>query len=446
LVLASNCKNTEKIIKKINQNALDSDQSYLELEYLSKYTAGRLPGTPQFDLAIEHIRQTLTKLGADSVWLIPVDAPGWAEIKKPEVKIILNDKKTINLNSVSLGESVSTTTKGIEAEVVLINTKEQIDSLGENGLKGKIVFFNQKMQVRNDYGIMGWQRVRGASMVSRYGAIGLLVRSLTTKRDNNPHTGVVRYDEKYPQIPAVALSWQAADSLENYLKIAPDLSVSIKTFCNNPGLVPSNNLIAEIKGSDFPNEILLLSAHMDAWHNAQGAQDDGGGVVQIVDVLRIFKELKIRPKHTIRIMAYTDEEQTSKGMEEYARYNLNRPEKHLIDIEVDHGIGIPDGYVIQADSTVFRKQDNWRKYLYKYNWNNIRFSNATDWPLFEKDKTILAYMTCFDDHYFDYHHSENDVFETINKLNLQSGSAALASFIYILDKMDVIDNPKKKNK
>ena len=438
------CKNTEMFLKKVQKNAVASDQSYQALEYLSKQAPGRLPGTPQSEKAIKFIEQKLKDYGADSVWLFPVKAPGWSELKKPVVEVLFNNNK-VNLNSVSLGECVSTTDDGVDAPVVVINSRDQIDSLGENGLKGKIVFFNLKMQTRGDYGKMVWQRVQGASLVSKYGAIGVLERSLTTKYDDNPHTGVVRYDDNYPKIPAVGISWKAADSLEILLAQEPQLKVHIETFCNNPGLVPSYNVIGEIKGSKYPDQILFLTGHLDAWHNAEGTQDDGGGVVQIIDVIRIFKTLGIRPLHTIRVMPYMDEEQYMNGMKQYEDYIAKTNQRHIFETEVDGGIGIPVGFSIQADSIVFTKQDQWRKYLAKLNANDIRFSGtyAKDWPLYPSEKIIMSRLSCNDEHYFDYHHSANDIFATADKHNLQMGSAVLATFIYILDKMDVIDNSKR---
>jgi hypothetical protein len=302
------------------------------------------------------------------------------------------------------------------------------------------------MKIRGDYGKWAWQRTMGASMVSKYGAVGVLVRSLTTKYDDNPHTGVVRYDENMPKIPAVALSWKAADTLEFFLQKNPDIMVHLETFCENKGSVQTYNVAGEIRGSKYPDEIFLLTAHLDTWFNTQGAHDDGGGVSQILDVIRIFKEMKIKPKRTIRVMPYIDEEQYNTGMIQYAEITSHDKQTHVLRIEVDHGIGIPVGFSIQADSVVFTKQDQWQKYIDSYKLNDIRFSGSYSEgaPLYAKNKTILAYLTCSDPHYFDYHHSANDIFESIDKKNLQSGSAALAAFIYILDKLDVIDNSKRE--
>jgi len=446
-IIFINCKNTETVIKQIYDNTTKSDASHKVLEYLSKETPGRLPGTRQSNEAIIYLQEILKNYGADSVWLVPVMASGWKENKKPVSSIVLSNNLQIPLNAVSLGQCISTSGSGIDAPVVVIDRKTQIDSLGESGLKGKIVFFNGKMKVRNDYGKWAWSRTQGASMVSKYGAIGVLVRSLTTKYDDNPHAGVVRYEENIPKIPAVALSWQAADSLENALQKSPDLMVHLETFCENPGNVQTYNVVGEIRGSQYPDEILFLSAHLDSWHNTQGAHDDGGGVSQIIDVIRIFKELNIKPKRTIRVMPYMDEEQYNNGMIQYAEIAENDNKTHIIRIEVDHGIGVPIGFSIQSDSAVFTKQHIWRTYLDKYNLKNIRFSGnySNSAPLYAKDKTILGYLTSDDPHYFDYHHSANDLFETVDKKNLQSGGAALAVFYYILDQMDIIDNSNRKN-
>jgi len=436
----------EKVIKSIYGNSLQSEKSYEMLRYLCTQAPGRLPGTSQSEKAISFVKETLIKNGADSVWLVPVLSTGWKELKKPTTEIILNNKLKLALNSVSLGQSISTSSNGIEAPIVIINNKAQIDSLGENGIKGKIVFFDAKMKVRTDYGKMIWQRTQGTSLVSKYGAVGVLVRSLTTKYDNNPHTGVMRYDEKAPKIPAVALSWQSADTLETYLKKNPELTFHLETFCDNPGYIKSFDVVGEIRGSQYPDEIFFLTGHLDAWFNAQGAQDDGGGVAQIVDVIRIFKELHIKPRHTIRIMAYMDEEQYLTGMNDYADYSSKTRQKHIFEIEDDYGAGLPTGLNINADSVVFTNQQNWRKYLQLYKINDITFSNSydIDWPLYTTDKIILSHLLTNDEHYFDYHHSANDVFESIDKKNLQSGSAALATYIYLLDNMDVIDNSKRK--
>lgn len=439
-------KKPEKVIKSIYNNSQHSDKSYEMLRRLCKEAPGRLPGTHELEKAIELVKETLILNGADSVWLIPVKSSGWKEVKKPIVQILLENYQQINLNAVSLGQSVSTTEQGIDAHVVRIDRKSQIDSLGEAGLKGKIVFLNLKMQERRDYGKMVWQRVQGASLVAEYGAIGVIIRSLTTKYDDVPHTGVMRYADDTNKIPAVALSWQAADSLEINLQNNPDLKVHLEVFCNNPGLINTNNVAGEIKGSKYPNDIFLLTGHLDAWFNTEGANDDGGGVAQIIDVLRIFKELNIRPKRTIRIMPYIDEEQFNTGIVQYAASTADDKQTHLIEIEVDNGIGVPYGFSIQADSSVFTKQNKWRKLLEPYQINKLRFSNsyAESWPLYQKNKIILGHLLCKDVHYFDYHHSANDVFESVDKTNLQSGSAALATFIYLLDKMEVIDNSKRK--
>ncbi len=439
-------KKLESVIDGIYKNSTLSDNSYKMLEYLCAETPGRLPNTIQSEKAIQFIRETLKKNGADSVWLVPVNSSGWKQLKSPETEIIIDENQQIPLNSVSLGQCISTVDNGIEAPIVVISTKEQIDSLGETGIKGKIVFFNGKMKVRGDYGKMAWQRTQGAPMVSKFGAVGVLVRSLTTKYDDNPHTGVVRYEEEYPKIPAVAISWQSADSLEIYLKKNPELKVRMATFCENPGYIKTYNVVGEIRGSQLPDEILLLTGHIDAWFNAQGAQDDGGGISQIVDVIRIFKELNIKPKRTIRVMPYMDEEQYLTGIIDYAAYASKNAQTHLFEIEVDGGLGVPYGFGIQADSAVFTKQDTWRKFLEDKGIKQLRFSNsyANSWPLYQTDKIILSHLMCLDEKYFDYHHSANDVFESVDKKNLQDGSAALAAFIYLLDELDVIDNSKRK--
>ncbi len=314
----------ESAIKQIYDKALTEGRSYSMLEYLATKIGPRLSGSPGAAAAVEWSRHEMDSF-ADSVKLQPVMVPHWLRGQKEEARIV-NSRKlgTVALNICALGGSIGTGPTGVNANIVEVKNFDDLRTLGEKNVKGKIVFFNRPMDATqintfSAYARAVDQRGSGPSEAAKYGAIGAIIRSMGSNIEDYPHTGGVRYAPNVAQIPAVAISTKHAELLSRVLKEERDLRVYFETHCETLPDAPSFNVIGEIKGSEFPNEIIVVSGHLDSWDLAQGAHDDGAGCVQAMEVIRLFKILGYKPKRTIRAVMYMNEENGLRGGIEYAK-------------------------------------------------------------------------------------------------------------------------------
>ncbi len=287
------------------------------------------------------------------------------------------------------------------------------------------------------YGQAADQRTSGASKAASLGAAGVIVRSLTTSLDDFPHTGGVRYTEGIKKIPAVAVSTKGANLLSTLLKADSDLILWYRTTCETRADVESANVIGEIRGSVYPDQIITVGGHLDAWDTGEGAHDDGAGCIQSIEVLRLFKKLGIQPKRTIRAVMFMDEEIAQRGGIEYAKQADLKKEKHYFALESDRGGLLPLGFGISAPPERLKKLLELKNYLEPY--GITRFTEGgggADIGPLGKSGTVLSSIVPDDNRYFDYHHSPNDTFDKVNIRELQLGSAAIASLIYLVDKLD----------
>lgn len=297
------------LIRKVFNEALTSYEAYHNLEWLCKNTAGRICGTPEAAEAVEFTRQLMNNMKLDSVWLQPIMVKSWKRGEKEVARIVSDKFGTISVPSCALGWSVGTGDPGLSARVVEVKSLEELKSKPVKEIEGRIVFFNQPMKQTNlgtfsSYGEAVWQRVDGPVEAAKLGAAGCVIRSMSIEIDDFPHTGITRYVDDVKQIPAIALSTKAAEMLSDYLTVDPDLYFFFRTTCLTGPDVPSFNVIGEIRGSAFPNEIITIGGHLDAWDIAEGAHDDGGGCIQSIEVLRLFQIVGIRPEHTIRAVMF----------------------------------------------------------------------------------------------------------------------------------------------
>jgi hypothetical protein len=270
--------------------------------------------------------------------------PHWERGAKESARVVSKKARNHDLHVCAIGGSVATPGNGITAEVVEVKNFEQLKSLGREKIEGKIVFFNRAADPAPIYTFEAYggavdQRTRGAMHAARFGAVGVIVRSVTHAHDNNPHTGIQHYADSVKAIPAMVAGTNDADSLSLWLKKDPALKLSLQTSCILHPEVQSYNIIAEIRGSELPREVIAFGGHLDSWDIGQGAHDDGAGVVQTIEVLRIFKTLNIRPRHTLRVVVFMDEEYDQRGAHAYAAEAIKRSgagaEKHLAAIEAD---------------------------------------------------------------------------------------------------------------
>ncbi|HPT32155.1 MAG TPA: hypothetical protein PLW67_09960, partial [Prolixibacteraceae bacterium] len=274
--------NTDLRIKEILWEALSDRTAYENLRVLCLTTAGRVTGSGKAEEAVELTFRMMEALGFDTVYRQPVEVPHWVRGEKEKAWLKSKRSGKIPLSVAALGMSAGTGSGGIKGQVVEVKGLEELPALGKERLKGKIVFFNRPMDVTlvntfSAYGGVADQRTLGASAAAEYGASGVIVRSLTTALDDFPHTGVLRYKEGVPEIPAVAISTLDAEVLSRTLKDDPETELFFKTNCETLPEVLSANVIGEIRGSLYPEQIITVGGHLDAWDPGEGAHDDGAG-------------------------------------------------------------------------------------------------------------------------------------------------------------------------
>ena len=429
-------------IRKIYDHALTKSQSYEWLEYLSTKVGGRLSGSPQAAAAVNYTQQMLDTLGLDSVWLQPCMVPHWVRGDKEQVRIVNSKSRgTINLDALALGNSVGTGTDGITAEVIELKNLDELEKLGRAKIAGKIVFFNRPMnptEIRtfNAYGGAVDQRVWGASKSAGYGAVAVLVRSLTTRLDDVPHTGVSVYEEGVTKIPALAISTNASELLSQLLKKEP-VRVFMRATCQTYEDKLSYNVIGEIKGSEKPEEIILVGGHLDSWDVGGGAHDDGAGCVHAMGVMQLIKQMNYRPKRTIRCVLFMNEENGLGGGKAYAKASNDNKEYHLAAIESDAGGFSPRGFSCEGEKTIFKekfkKMVAWLPLLEPYGITFTTGGSGADISPLKSQKGMLIGLRPDSQRYFDYHHTAIDLIDAVSKRELELGTAAMTSLVFLID-------------
>lgn len=429
-------------LRSVFDEALSDRTAYNNLEYLCKNTKGRLAGSPASEKAIEFTRQALLDAGADSVWLQKVPVPHWVRgIESCSVVSGINGKKDLDI--AALGLSIGTSEKGITAKVIEVHDFEELKTFGAKNVQGKIVFYNRPFDNKSISSFAGYggavnQRTSGASEASKYGAVAVIVRSVTPSLDSFPHTGVTHYADSLNQIPAVAVSTLDAELLSKWLKSDPALTVDLVSTCKNYPDTWSYNVIGEIFGSVKPGEYITVGGHLDAWDITEGAHDDGGGCVQAIELIRIYKKLGIKPKRTVRAVMFMNEEMSSTGGKMYAAEAKRKGEIHFAALESDRGVLSPRGFAFDADGAELEKLQTLAKWFAPYNIRDFdKGGGGSDiGPLRALGALQIGYIPD-SQRYFSYHHSANDTFDKINIRELQMGSAAIASLIYLIDLFDL---------
>ncbi len=433
-------------IRKIYDAALTKGKCYEWLTHLTTRIGGRLSGSPQAAAAVEYTRQMLDTLGLDQVYLQPCMVPHWVRGDKEEVRIINSTSRgTINLNATALGNSVGTGKRGISAEVIEVKSLDEVDELGKANIEGKIVFYNRPMdpkQVRtfNAYGGAVDQRVYGPAKAAEYGAVGTLVRSITTRLDDVPHTGVTVYKDGVKQIPALAISTNDAELLSSLLE-DEKVRIYMQSTCQKLADVVSHNVIGEIKGSESPEKIILIGGHLDSWDIGSGAHDDGAGCVHAMDVLQLLKRVGYQPKHTIRCVLFMNEENGLGGGKEYAKISNEKGEFHMAAIESDSGGFTPRGFSCDGDDAIFTEKFKqvikWLPLLEPYGLGLSKGGSGADISPLKSQKGLLFGFRPDSQRYFDYHHTDIDNIDAVNKRELEMGAASITSLVYLIDKYGI---------
>lgn len=449
LLLATQLKaqqSDEIQIKNIYNEALVNGKGYGWLNYLSNQIGGRLSGSVQAQQAVEYTKEVMDSLGLDRVWLQAVKVPKWVRGTPEFAYLESNPGITNNVPICALGGSVATPFGGLKAKVVEVNGIEGLETLGREKIEGKIVFFNKPMDPTNintfqSYKGCADQRYSGAAEAAKFGAVGVIVRSLNLRLDDYPHTGAMSYGDTpvEERIPAAAISTNGAELLSTTLKLNPNINFFFRQNCKVLPDADSFNVIGEIKGSTYPDEIMVVGGHLDSWDLGDGSHDDGAGCVQSMEVLRLLKTTGYTPKRTIRVVLFMNEENGLRGGVTYAEQATKKGEKHIFALESDAGGFTPRGFSFDCDQANFNQVLGWKSLFEPYliHLFNKGGSGADIGPL-KSDNIVLAGLRPDSQRYFDHHHAANDTFEHVNKRELELGAATMTSLIYLFDTYGVV--------
>jgi hypothetical protein len=428
------------IIRKIFTETLVNGDAYDWLRDLTKNIGHRLSGSPQAAKAVEWAKKKMIEAGADTVIMQEVMVPHWVRGEKEKATIVEANGNKTDVPILALGNSVSTPPEGITAEVIEISNFSEFEKLGKEKIKGKIVFFNhpfkeEHVNTFDAYGEAVKYRWSGPGEASRYGAVATVCRSMTNILDDYPHTGSMRYNDSLPKIPCCAISTNAADLLSRLLRANNKTKFFLKQNCHFLDSVLSYNVIGEIKGSEFPNEYIVVSGHLDSWDVGEGAHDDGAGIVQSIETIRTLKAANIKPKRTIRAIAYMNEENGLRGGRKYAEIAKNKNEKHVAAMESDAGGFTPIGFGLEMTDEQKKKVQAWAPLFLPYGiYDFMNEGDGADISPLENMNVPRFGLSVVSQRYFDYHHAESDVFERVNKRELLLGSAAMTALAYMLAK------------
>ncbi len=432
-------ENDSTIVSKIYTEVLTNGNAYDWLRSLCFDVGHRLSGSPEAEKAVQFTEKMFEEAGADTVWLQEVMVPHWVRGEKEEAKIIDSRKNTQSVPVLALGRSVATPQEGITADIIEVYDFDQLKKLGEENIKGKIVFFNHPFDEAHvntfaAYSEAGKYRWAAPSEAARYGAVATICRSMTNVEDDYPHTGAMGYNDSLPKIPCAAISTNGANLLSRIIKADPKVQFYLKMNCQTLDSVKSYNVIAELRGTEFPEEYISVGGHLDSWDVGHGAHDDGAGVVQGIEVLRTFKALNIKPKRSIRAVAWMNEENGVMGGKVYAETALMKKENHIAAIESDAGASTPYGFGLDMSESQRNKVKEWTPLFMPYLIWNFEFEHGgTDiGPLKKHLETPLIGLIVDSQRYFDYHHAASDTFEKVNKRELHLGAAAMAAMVYML--------------
>lgn len=395
----------------------------------------RYPGSGNLEKAIEWTRRKMESLELDTVWEQKVMIPHWKRGKAGLRVINSIHHNGDELTIAALGRSLPT--DGIiSGEVVEVTSFDELDSLAEQ-VKDKIVFYNvlfdhAKPFTFDAYGKSVQYRVFGASRAAQYGAIAVLVRTITSKPDDEPHHGTLYYEEDKPKIPGATITVKDAENLHAMLTKEPDIILEMYLDCETLPDMESSNVIGEIKGSKYPDEIIVIGGHIDSWDAGDGAHDDAAGCLQTIEVMQLMKKLDIKPSRTIRCVMFVNEEAGISGGKVYGAYADSVNEKHVVALESDAGAFTPRGFFVKTDSTTLLQMQEWLPVLRKASIEWIEDGHTGVDMRFINNLTVSASYMPDCQRYFDYHHSANDVFSAIHPREFEMSTAAIAIYTLLL--------------
>ena len=446
LTYAQNANDDSLFIHKIAVNILSSDASYNNIHYLTKNIGQRLSGSPHMYMAEQWGAQALKDAGADNVIMQQCMVPHWVHNGSDKAMVNYKGKngngQSYTLNILSLGNSVGTNNDGLKAPLIRVNNFDELE-VKKNDLKGKIVFYNNPfddtlINTFSTYGKNIIYRIIGADRASKYGALAIMIRSMTnTPGQNYPHTGALNYNDSVKKIPAAAMGLLDVKKLDSLFDENLDVTCSLTTYGTMLPDTIAHNVIGELKGSEHPEQIITVGGHLDSWYPAEGANDDGTGIVQTIEVLRVLKALNYQPKHTIRFVLFANEENGTRGAKQYASEAKRKNEQHIFALESDAGGFTPRGFAFDVDdNTAMQKINTWKPLFHPYYGDrfDVGEAGADVGYLKEAFHTPQAGLNPDSQRYFYIHHAAADVLENVDIREMKMGAINMAALIYLVDK------------
>lgn len=425
-------------IRSIYNEALERGEAYENLRSLCKDIGARITGSAEAEMAVYWGQNLLSTYGFDKVYLQEIMVPHWERGTKEAAWIQKSNGETLKLNVLALGGSIGTDGL-LTGEIIEVNDLNVLKKIDAEKVKGKVVFINKPFDQKlirtfNAYGACWPVRGNGAVEAAKKGAKAVIIRSLATPTDNHAHTGSMNYSDDVDKIPAAAISTAHADILSSWLS-KEKVQLQIEMDCRQFPDVKSYNVIAEMTGN-VDEQIITVGGHLDSWDVGEGAHDDGAGIVHSIEALRILKKLNYKNKHTIRVVLFMNEENGNFGGKSYARLASEAGEKHLFALESDRGGFLPIGFDIVGNKAQIEKVqkfgqvlDGFQIYKLKKGYGGVDINPLRD---YYPDMLQMG-LAISSQRYFDFHHAETDVFENVNKRELELGCAASASMIYLVD-------------
>jgi hypothetical protein len=427
--------NDSAAIKSMSDFILQKGHTYENLRYLCKKIGPRLSGSDNAQKAVEATAKMLKDAGADTVYLQACMVPHWVRGEK-EQGIIWYGKNKKALNVCALGLSVGTAASGIRAQVLDVKNFDELKALGREKVQGKIVFFNYPMRpelVFGGYSDAVKYRGNGPKEAAKLGAVAVLIRSVTHALDDNPHTGATNYDTSITKIPAMACSTNDAEWLSGIIKKGAMPELYMKMTCHQLPDAPSFNVVGEIKGSEFPDEVITAGGHLDSWDLAEGAHDDGAGCMQSIAIIEAIKAAGLQPKRTIRVVMFMNEENGTRGGSKYAELAKAEGKKQLFAIESDAGGFGCIALGITGTATQKAKVRDWLPLFAPYGiFAMPDGGGGADISTLAAQGAFLSGIFHDSQRYFDLHHAPNDVFEAVNKRELEMGAIAMTAICWLV--------------
>ncbi len=416
--------------------------AFQELSMLLDVAPHRLVGSPGAAAAIQYGERRMRELGFDQVHLEATLVPSWTRGDPESLTVVTpTEAAATPLRLAAIGGSVATPAEGIEAEVVHVRAFDDLEKRRDE-LAGKIVFLDppvpwQELESFGIYSAMAKARVRGASQAAKFGAVALLTRAITTRRDDTPHTGMMIYDPELPKIPAASVAYLSAERLVALLDQEAPVRLRLTLNCSQTEEVESFSVIGQITGSVYPNDVIVVGGHLDSWDLGPGAHDDGAGCAQSIEALRLIRASGFKPARTIRAILFMNEEFGGTGGKDYARHPDRQHERHLLAVESDRGGFTPRGFSMTAEPDVIQ---HWNQYLPLFQSVGIDWfkqgGSGVDVRYLEDLGALCLGFVPDSQRYMDLHHSANDTLAEVNPRELELGAIAMATLALVASELE----------